>query len=331
MPEFRKDPVVDRWVIIAPERANRPKQQNRTKRSRRSGACPFCAGNEAMTPPEVLIVRKPRSGKAEAPWIVRVVPNMYPAVVTQGSDESRTSGLFEAKDGIGAHEVIIESPDHLQNTAALSEARLASILNAYRQRMIALGKDNRWRFILIYKNEGLDAGATLEHIHSQLVALPMIPKEASQEFDGAARYYDQNRRCIYCDMIRAELDVGSRVISESPSFIALCPYAPRFAFETWIFPKQHFSSFAAAPGAEQVELARTLQETLIRLARGCDRPPFNYVLHSGPVQDNVDYYHWHLKIMPRLAGVAGFEWGSGFFINTTPPEDAARILREALR
>jgi UDPglucose--hexose-1-phosphate uridylyltransferase len=332
MPDFRKDPFVNRWVIIATERAKRPQQNIALAKPDLAGPCPFCSGNEAMTPPEILAYRDSKSQPNQPGWTVRVVPNMYPALIPDGDQNLRMQGLYESMNARGVHEVIIEFQEHATHVAELSEKQFKDVVRAYQHRMIALRGDNRWRHVLIYKNEGAQAGATFEHLHSQLVALPMVPRQVSEELEVAKEFYEQNRRCLYCTILDAEILNGGRIVTANQHFVALCPYAPRFPFETWILPRDHDASFDRASELQRSEFALMLRETLMRLDRCLTQPPFNYVLHSGPFDAAEEhYYHWHLEIMPRLTGVAGFEWGSGFFINTAAPEHTAQALREALR
>jgi UDPglucose--hexose-1-phosphate uridylyltransferase len=327
MPEFRKDPIVNRWVIIATERATRPQQHKAAIRSAVE-PCPFCSGNEAMTPPEILAYRA-RDTQANRPgWTLRVVPNRYPALISDGDQDRCLQGLYESMNGVGAHEVLIETQEHIIHAADLSEKQFTDVVRAYRDRTARLRDDTRWRHVLIYKNQGAEAGATFEHLHSQLVALPMIPRQVGDELDGAKKFHKENAKCSYCEIIDADTRDASRIVSDNRSFVALCPYAARFPFETWILPKRHSPYFDDASEMELDDFAALLRATLVRLDRCLRHPPFNYVLHSAPFENNPEYYHWHLEIMPRLSDVAGFEWGTGFFINTAAPEDSARALRE---
>ncbi|HTN71204.1 MAG TPA: galactose-1-phosphate uridylyltransferase [Methylomirabilota bacterium] len=329
MPEFRKDPVVDRWVIISTERAKRPQDHAGNNEQEQTDSCPFCAGNEAMTPPAVLTYPADEAHPSNTTWAVRVVPNKYPALVDEGSWKRQT-GIYESMSGLGVHEVIIESPEHVVNVAMLSETELEKVLHAYRDRMATLRNDKRWRAILIYKNQGAQAGATLEHIHSQLIALPAVPKEVFEEVTGAKVYHSSHGRCVYCDMINEEIGGAGRLVAEDEWFVALCPFASRFPYETWILPRQHASSFESGSNGDFTALARSLRATLIRLNRRLENPPFNYIIHSSPLDETENaYHHWHIEILPKLTQVAGFEWGSGSYINTVAPEDAARLLREA--
>ena len=326
MPEFRKDPTVDRWVIIATERAKRPVHREASD----TALCPFCAGNESLTPPEVLVFRDQSDPSGLPNWTVRVVPNKYPALVPDGSRLETTSENYEARIGTGAHEVIIESPHHVTDVTLLSESQFGAVLRAYRSRIMELRTDKRFRYILIYKNQGTEAGATLEHVHSQLIAMPMIPKLILEEIETAKNYYQANRRCVFCDVIRKET-ASERFVTENARYLVICPFAPRFPYETWILPKQHISLFERNTQPDDVDLARILRETLIRFKRSLGSPAFNYFIHSNPLdQGENNTYHWHMEIIPKLIQVGGFEWGSGSYINTVTPEQSARSLRAAI-
>jgi len=260
-----------------------------------------------------------------------VVPNKFPAVVPEGIVEVPAGGIYQSLDGLGAHEVIIETAQHEVNMARLSENQFADVLRAYRERVLDLRQDKRLRHVLIFKNQGAGAGTTLEHTHSQLVALPIVPQIISEEVAGGRKYYEREKRCVFCDIIQRETKERCRIVAESDNFVIVCPFAPRVSFETWLLPRRHSSFFEHATEPEYADLAFSLKETLLRLDRALDNPPFNFVIHSNQL-DNTrnDTYHWHIEILPRLAHLAGFEWGSGFYINSVAPEDAARALREAL-
>jgi UDPglucose--hexose-1-phosphate uridylyltransferase len=329
-PELRKDSITGRSVIISTERAKRPQPLN-DRLSLDIVSCPFCPGNENQTPPEVLAYREPKT-EANAPgWKVRVVSNKYPAVVAGEPRALLSSPLYESSAALGIHEVIIEAPDHTPDFACLKETQIAAVLCAYRDRILELRKDGRWRYVLIYKNQGGPAGATLEHCHSQLIALPTVPTQVVEEINGARGYFDSMARCPYCDIVQQERSERRRWVSETDHFVALCPYASRFPYEIWILPKLHSPFFESIDSNECAELARCLKETLIRLNRRLSNPSLNYIIHSTPL-DGVaaDYYDWHLEILPKIIQVAGFEWGSGSFINPVAPEDAARLLRETI-
>ncbi len=331
MPELRKDPITGRWVIIATDRAKRPTDFVRERvEIRGSGFCPFCYGNESKTPPEVHAYRSDGSAKDTPGWSLRVVPNKFPALGIEGTLNRQGEGLYDKMSGVGAHEVIIETPDHQMTLPSMPTRRVEDVLWAYRDRILDLKKDRRFKYILIFKNHGEAAGASLEHTHSQLIALPVVPKRVREEVDSSQEYYNFKERCIFCDIIRQELEDGVRVIAENQDFIALSPFAPRFPFEMWIVPKTHQSAFEESQKHEFENLAAMLKDMLTRLDKVLDSPAYNYIIHTSPFPEvSNDYYHWHLEIMPKLTKVAGFEWGTGFYINPAPPEESARFLREA--
>lgn len=329
MPELRKDPVIGRWVIIAPERAMRPDQFKRPPTFLQSNKpCPFCEGNEAQTPPEIRALRS--NGSANAPgWRMRVVPNKFPALRIEGGLEKRGEGIYDMMNGIGAHEVIVESPKHLRSITELSEQDVQDLMWLYKERITDLMRDARMKYVLVFKNVGESAGASLEHTHSQIIATPIVPIRAQSEINHCKQYYDFRGRCIICDMIKQEISAGTRLVINSENFIVLEPFAPRFPFETHLLPKSHQSHYEHLDDKFLPELARVLRATLARIEKVADMPPYNYLLHTTPMKDpECEHYHWHFEIFPRLTRVAGFEWGTGFYINPMPPEDAARYLRE---
>ena len=333
MPELRKDPVTGRWVIISTERRKRP-NDFRFERPSIIGReeCPFCPGQEALTPPEVLAYRQNGGGANSSDWVVRVVPNKFPALQVEGGLDREGDGMFDRMNGIGAHEVIIETPDHDKTFASMSEPEIERVLSAYRERLLDLKQDRRLRYILVFKNQGATAGATLEHAHSQLIALPVVPDFVREEIEGARRHFEAKERCVFCDIVRQEMASGIRVIQENADIVALAPYAPRFPFETWLLPRRHASRFEDAPRHEYESLARLLKSVLVRIDRALESPAYNLIVHSAPFNDanhTTDHYHWHVEILPKLARTAGFEWGTGFYINPTSPEEAAQVLRNA--
>ena len=328
MPELRKDPVVGRWVIIATERARRPSDFTAEPVRPRQTACAFCEGHEHQTPPEILAGRPP-DGRPNGPgWTYRVVPNKYPALRIEGELEPAGEGLFDRMNGVGAHEVVIETPHHAASLAGLSVDTVTDVLCAFRERMLDLKKDPRFAYVLVFKNHGEAAGASLEHPHSQLIATPIIPIMVSEELAGSAQYYDLKERCVWCDMVRQERRGGGRLIVESHDFAALAPFAPRFPFETWILPTHHRAAFEESTEEELRGAATILGEVLRRVDRVLGEPAYNFMLHTAPFREaQLESFHWHLEVIPKLTRVAGFEWGSGFFINPVPPEDAAEALR----
>jgi len=290
--------------------------------------CPFCPGHEDATPPEILAYRRPGTDPNKPGWTLRVMPNKYPALIIEGSLNREPRGIYDRMNGIGAHEVIIETPEHAKDIPDMSDEAVRDVFWAYRERMMDLERDRRFQYILVFKNHGEAAGASLEHAHSQLIATPIIPKRVAEELAGAKRYYDFKERCIFCDIIRQELIDKERVVKDFDAFLAFQPFASRFPFETWLIPKTHQSSYLELSSPEVTILAKAVKETLGRLKVALNDPPFNYMLHTRPVsKEHHDHYHWHVEIIPKLTKVAGFEWGSGFYINPTTPEASAAYLR----
>lgn len=330
MPELRKDPISGRWVIISVERGKRPSDfVSPTQKRKAGGFCPFCPGNEHTTTSEIIAFR-PASTPPNSPgWSLRVVPNKFPALQIQGDLTKAGEGVFDKMNGIGAHEVIIETPEHLLSLSSMPQRAVEDVLWAYSFRLNDLKKDTRLKYVLIFKNEGEVAGASLEHTHTQLIALPIVPKTVKEEMESAKKYYDNKERCIFCDIINQEIASDKRVIYENDKYVALSPFAPRDPFETWILPKNHESNFRPADNSFS-SLAEILQRTLKQIDKVLDNPPYNFILHTSPFKEEInDYYHWHIEIIPRLLKRAGFEWGSGFYINPTPPEEATKFMRDA--
>lgn len=329
MPELRKDPIVGRWVIISTERAQRPTDFKIEKEEKKGGFCPFCYGNEHVTPPEILAYR-PHGGEANKPgWNLRVVPNKFPALMIEGNLNKRGDGVYDMMNGIGAHEVIIETPEHDKTLASVSEQQFEDVLWGFRDRIIDLKKDKRFRYVLVFKNHGSRAGASLDHSHSQLIALPIIPKTVIEELNGSKEYHTYKDRCLYCDILTHEIEDQKRVVMENEDFIVICPFAPRFPFELWILPKHHAAHFEDATKHEIHNLAQIFQRTLKKIENALNDPPYNFMIHTSPLtMPNPEIYHWHIELTPRLTRMAGFERGSGFYINPTAPEVSAQFLRE---
>jgi len=283
-----------------------------------------------LTPPEVLAYRH-NGGPPNAPgWELRVVPNKFPALRIEGELEPSGEGLYDRMNGVGAHEVVIEAPDHSASLATLSVDAVAEVFLTFRDRILDLKKDPRFEYVLVFKNHGEAAGASLEHPHSQLIATPIIPIMVTEELTGSQAYWERKERCVWCDIIRQDRRDRRRVVAETGGFIALEPFAPRFPFETWILPVRHRSAFEESSVEELRGLAIMVGTFLRHMNRALSSPPFNFMLHTAPLRDGaLDYFHWHLEIIPKLTRVAGYEWGSGFFINPARPEDAAEALRAA--
>jgi UDPglucose--hexose-1-phosphate uridylyltransferase len=330
MPELRKDPIVGRWVIISTERGKRPTSFKMNEKTATAGGfCPLCVGNEDKTPPEVYALRRDGSKPDTPGWTLRVVSNKFPALVIEGSLKKQAEGMYDKMNGIGAHEVIIETPRHGSSLCQLDPKAFEDVLWTYRERIVDLQKDVRFRYVLIFKNHGVEAGASLAHSHSQLIALPVIPKLVMEEMEGSKNYYRYKDRCVFCDIVHQELDDKIRVVVENDDFLAITPFASRSPFEIWLLPKKHSSSFVNISPAEYSSLARIFKDVLSRLEAALEDPPYNFTLHTSPFNELInDYYHWHFEIIPTLSKIAGFEIGSGFYINPTPPEEAATFLKE---
>ena len=330
MPELRRDPVIGRWVIISKERSKRPLEFPERKETSSKQSCPFCPGNESVTPPEILAYGPQSRAKNAAGWTLRVVPNKFPVLEIEGSLNRAGEGMYDKMNGVGAHEVIIDSPDHEKEISKLSKKQVEDIISSYRERIIDLRQDSRLEYILIFKNRGSQAGATLTHPHSQLIATPIIPKRVKEEISGAKNYYDYKERCVFCDILNQEMVSIQRVVAENAHFMAFCPFASRFPFETWIMPKFHSSKFEDIKKDEAASFASLLQTVMGKIDRVLETPPLNYIIHNSPLKDpHTPYVHWYMEIIPKSTHVAGFEWGSGFYVNPTPPEEAAKFLRES--
>jgi UDPglucose--hexose-1-phosphate uridylyltransferase len=339
MSELRWDPLKLHWVIIATERGRRPRDFIREPDHDATISCPFCYGNEVKTPAELFAIRE--SGPPDSPnWRVRVFPNKYPALRIEGELNSRGYGLYDVMNGIGAHEVIVETPDHDKGMADLTTAGITDVLIAYRARIADLCRDSRFRAMVLFKNHGARAGASLTHSHSQLIALPITPPVVATELKICRNYFAAKERCIICDLIAFEMSCGDRIVGEFSNFVILAPYASCFPFELRLFPKRHAHDFALMSDAMLSELAVAMKEMLQKLKTVLKDPPYNFIIHTAPPMherpgkpeywSSLKYdFHWHIELVPRLTQIAGFEWGTGFHINPTSPEDAAAFLRDA--
>ena len=330
MPELRKDPIIDRWVIISTERGKRPVFLTEEALPQRVGMCPLCQGNENMTPPEVYAIRPGSSRPNSQNWLLRVVPNKFPALRIEGGLNKEGVGLYDKMNGIGAHEVIIETPSHGQTMSNMSVEEIQQVFVAYRERTLDLSKDKRFKYIMVFKNHGSIAGASLDHSHSQLIALPIVPKRVSEEISGGLEYFKYKDRCIFCDIIAQEKEDKVRIVMENEEFIALSPYAARFPFEVWILPKKHEPYFVMHDKEDNYyAICEILSAILKKYDKVLNSPPYNHIIHTTPYGNgDMPHYHWHMEIIPRLTKTAGFEWGTGFYINPTPPEEATAYLKE---
>jgi UDPglucose--hexose-1-phosphate uridylyltransferase len=339
MPELRHDPIQKRWVIIASERGRRPDDFPKLEHSMPVGFCPFCEGNESKTPPEITALRPNGRGANSSGWQVRVVPNKFPALRIEGDLDRKGMGVHDRMNGVGAHEVIIETPRHDLSLADMPVEDLKRVIWMYRERLADLLRDSRFKYILIFKNHGAAAGASLSHPHTQLIATPVTPLTIAEELTSARDHYRYKERCLFCDMIEQELDSGERIVLANDRLVTIAPYASRFPFELFLAPRHHHHSFAEISDGMIHDLACTLKEVLLRIKRCLNDPPYNFLIHTIPnvkttpkrtaYWDTITVdYHWHIEIMPRLTRIAGFEWGTGFYINPTAPEEAAKYLRE---
>lgn len=340
MSELRKDPVIDRWVIIATERSRRPNEFQPETVLPASGFNPFAPGHEDRTPAEIAAWGRPEGAAANSPgWQVRVVPNKFPVLDNDGELDPQGLGMFDMMNGIGAHEVIIENPSPDWDMSTATSEEMTAVLDAYVSRMTELQKDERFRYILIFRNVGTAAGATLAHPHSQIIALPITPKQVKEKLDAAREYYDRKKRCVFTDVIRQELAMGDRVVEESEHFVVLSPFAARFPFELQIYPRRHCHDFALIEPEERVALADVLSRSLCRIRKTLGNPAYNLMIHTAPVMHKdagrgddwssiASDFTWHIEILPRLTKVAGFEWGTGFYVNPVSPENATKFLRD---
>ncbi len=337
MPELRKDPVIGRWVIIATERGKRPSDYVTPPLETLDPAKnPFAEGNEHLTPPEIFAFRDPKSKPNGPGWQVRVVPNKFPALRIEGDLDKEGQGIYDKMNAVGAHEVVIETPNANLQLEQQPVEGVARVLETYKTRMLDLLRDARFRYILIFKNVGKEAGATISHPHSQLIATPVTPKRLKEKLLGAMQYFAYKDRSIFEDVLKQELREGQRLVYENAGFVAFCPFASRFPFEITILPRRQTAYYADIHPDETLLLADVLKVSLQKLAKALNQPQYNYLIHTAPSRyahhgywTTIDQdFRWHIEILPRLTLIAGFEVGTGFYINPTPPEEAAKYLRE---
>jgi UDPglucose--hexose-1-phosphate uridylyltransferase len=325
--EIRQNIATKDWVIIATERAKRPEDFVKKKKEKvilpgYSESCPFCPGNERMSPVETCSIREGNR------WKVRAIPNKFPAVSPEGELVNREDGIVRLVSGVGIHDVIIEGPEHNLTTAQFEKGRILDIISVYKKRYLQVMEDDRVELVTIFKNHGESAGTSLEHPHSQLVATPVVPSSIRQRIADAMHYYDDHRECVFCRALREELEAGERVILETANFAVFIPYAALSPFHIWIMPKRHTASFPEINDAEMEDFAGVLKTVLGKIYHGLDDPDYNYVIRSLPgIARKNSFFHWYLSIIPRVSKAAGFELGSGMFINTALPEESAKFLR----
>lgn len=340
--ELRKDPILDRWVIIAASRGKRPHDFATTPEETKSAGCPFCGGNEAKTPPEIYAVREARTAPNTPGWEVRVVQNKFPALTIEASLERSGIGLLDRLGGFGAHEVVIETPDHALDLALADPTHINMVLSVFRERLVDLRNDARFRHIIIFRNYGSAAGASLSHPHSQLIALPIVPLLVKEKLSSAREHFFHKERCIFCDLLEQETAIPDRVVSENEHFVVLSPFAARFPFELQIYPRRHMHDYTLMSDEEQFALAQILKQTLLQYRELLGDPAYNLMLQTAPSTTvrpgHPEYwgtvmldYHWHIELMPRLTKQAGFEWGTSFYINPVSPELAKQFLRREIQ
>ena len=339
MSELRKDLVSGRWVIIATERSKRPDDFRPRGAApaapEAAGFCPFCEGSEGKTPPEVAALRRAGSGPDSPGWTVRVVPNKFPALNRGTPPPKASEGVFRWMEGVGVHEVVIENPDHALELSDLPAAHILEVLRMFQRRIRTIEAELHYQYVQVFKNKGKEAGASLSHPHSQIVATPIIPKRVKEEIYGADRLFRSFKECGFCRILREEEAAGKRLVLRNRHVSVIAPYASRFPFEMAFYPRRHADAFTEASGDELLALAEALKAALTRLKDTVGDPPYNMVLHQAPNPalslkgwpDIDKSYHWHLEVIPILTKVAGFEWGTGFYINPVPPETAAEFLR----
>jgi len=329
MSEIRQNIVTKDWVIIATERAQRPdyfkkEEKPNTMLPEFENSCPFCPGNELnMSPEETLRIDKNNR------WQVRIIPNKFPALSRVGERIRTVEGTKTKLTAVGLHEVVIETPIHNMTIANLSQEDFRNIIESYRLRYNQMMEDKRVEMIIIFKNHGEAAGTSLLHPHSQIVATPVVPSQVRERFNNAQKYFDDNFECVYCKILAEELKEGSRVFFETKHFVAFIPYAALSPFYSWIYPKRHYSCFGDITDEEVSDLGIMLQTTLKKYYVGLNDPDYNYVIRSAPTDsNNLDYFHWYISVIPRITKTAGFELGSGMYINPSLPENDAKFLKE---
>ncbi|MBI4650879.1 DUF4921 family protein [Candidatus Desantisbacteria bacterium] len=329
MSELRKDIIMDHWVIIDTETSRHSVVFGESIINKNNIIeCPLCPGKENLTLSEILAYRPDNSKKNTPGWIKRIIPNSIPSVRIEGEFKKSGIGMYDMMTGIGAHEIIIETPHHDLDIQDQDLKTIENTIWAYRDRIIDLKNDRRLKYILIFKNRGFVAGATMDHPHSQLIATPIIPKRIDEELSNALRYYKYKERCVFCDIIQQELQYKERIIIENPLFISFSPFASISPFESWILPLKHNSNFEDISANEVIELAKILKDTLRRISIALNKPAYNYILHTAPANAHgMEYYHWHIEIIPKMAKLTSFEWDTGLYVNPTSPEDSSRYLR----
>jgi UDPglucose--hexose-1-phosphate uridylyltransferase len=331
MSELRRDPITGRWIVLTPEHTRRPSDFIPAPEPPPSSAvCPFCEGHESMAGIELLSWRAEGTSANGPGWQVRVIPNREPILRVEAAHALPGQQVFQTLEGLGAHEVIIETPRHDETLSTMTREKLFCVLWAWRERMRDLKRDGRLRQFVVVKNHGALAGARQQHAHSQLIAMPLVPNVIRHEQASAERYHERTGACVFCDVIQYEQEANRRVIATDDLAISLCPFAPRMPFETWVLPRAHAAAFEDADNTLLTAITDRLQDALKRIDATLLVPAFNVILHTASIGDERSAsYHWHLELLPRLQAVGGVELATGTWVNAVPPEEAADALRAA--
>lgn len=335
MPEFRKDIITDDWVIIATERAKRPEDFTKhiDDQVSRSRECPFDPGNEELTPPEILRVdKKGNIVDKNSDWQIRIVPNKFPALVNDATTKKGFDGFYSNMGSFGMHEVVVNTPEHITSLNDLDAFQLKLMIKVYKLRIKMLKNNTKLKSIIVMLNQGVQAGASLEHSHSQIFALPLIPHKLKRELEGTKRYYKKKGKCALCYMIEHEKSESKRVVFENKHFIIIEPYASKGPFETWIIPKRHYSNFEEISEREIDSFTECLKLILELFDKDLQNPSFNYYIHTGPINGKpIKHFHWHFEFIPKMSIKAGFEIATGIHISITSPEASADFFRKKLK
>lgn len=339
--ELRKDYLLNRWAVIAVERKRRPTDFIKQTGEKKGDVCPFCPGNEHMTPPAVLLYvpsdggikkEKDQNGLRHQNWIIRCVPNLYPAFAPPGRHENvKGKEEFVLEEAVGHHEVLVESPRHDEHPGVARISQLVHVVNAYLDRLTEISARDYTKYVSVFRNHGRDAGASLSHAHTQLISTPLVPRIVGEELDASRRFWVEKEQCVFCEIVEKERS-GARFIWKNDGFIAFAPWASVHPFEFWIVPERHQSTLLDISEVDKKGLAVALRVCLGGLSSLLKDPSYNFGFHIAPTRedDARDYYHWHLEVYPKLTIWAGFEKNTGIFINVVPPEDAAESLRETV-
>ncbi|MCX6813824.1 MAG: galactose-1-phosphate uridylyltransferase [Candidatus Azambacteria bacterium] len=323
--ELRQDPVSGDWILLAPLRGRRQIFRKRAKAELSKNKCPFENPPEFGNEPPVLVYQK----EAKNDWFLQIIPNKYPAVGPGGGNTFRQKGLYKTQAGVGFHEIVVFR-DHNRYLADFTKKEIKEVLMAYQERYKSLAKEKCVEYISIFHNHGKEAGSTIPHSHSQILALSIVPPDVSHSLNGSRRYFNEHKRCVHCQMISQELKEKKRIVYQNKDIIVIIPFASRTDFEVRIFPKKHFAYFEKIKEQELISLADALKFAFSKIYKNLADPAFNFFIHTAPTIKNGDYhhYHWHIEILPKFGIFGGFELGTGMDIISVAPEKAAQILKK---